>query len=177
VNDSTQFILEVLQSASSLIGATVAREEVKQAFDLLKTAIRNRFAGNQKAQTILEGFEQEPSDWKHLLAKNLDQLNADEDKAILHAAKVLRDLLPLQVSNSANNATINQSGQQNVGINLGKVINQSTSYTSQPLKKLILEYGKPYGCSTLSLSEYNEATQSCAPIGVQLSTWDMSSNL
>ena len=70
-----------------------AGSAVKDAYQGLRKLLSRRFAGNQRAETVLEQAEDDPETFEQPLRKYVAETGADKDGAVVEAAQRLMDLL------------------------------------------------------------------------------------
>ncbi len=96
--DPISLIITALSSAAGLAAITGAAHGISQgltqgtaqeAYHDLKTLIKRKFKGNQKAEMVLEEHEQDPETYEAPLKKKLAEAGADKDEEIIKAAQEL----------------------------------------------------------------------------------------
>ena len=82
--------------AALLAGAAkAAGNAAPDAYNALKTLIKRKFAGEPKAEMVLEEYETDPETYEAPLKKKLAEAAADQDKEIIKATQeLLKQLKP-----------------------------------------------------------------------------------
>jgi len=101
--------------AALTIGATaaiqgLAGEGIKDAYQGLKALIQHKFAGNPKAEMILDEHEKEPDVWEKPLKTVMMETGVDKDQEIFQRAQNL-----LSITNTPQNIGGKQQNIQNFG--------------------------------------------------------------
>lgn len=76
--------------------AKAAGDAAPDAYQGLKALIKRKFAGEQKAEMVLEEHESDPETYEKPLRKKLEEAKADKDEEILAAAQNLLDKIKKQ---------------------------------------------------------------------------------
>jgi len=105
-------------AAKGLQGVTkVASEEIQDAYNHLKKLIKDKFAGEPKAEMVLEEYEIDPETYEAPLKKKLASHGVDKDSEIIKAAQ---DLLDKTKEQPSGQEIINQT-QSNTISNIGSI--------------------------------------------------------
>lgn len=88
-----ELILGALVAGATAASQNVAAQAVKDAYDGLKTLLRDRFRDRPQATVALDQHALDPSTWEAPLKKELETSGAEKDPAILAAARRLQDEL------------------------------------------------------------------------------------
>lgn len=90
-----------LITAALVAGATKAAGDIPpDIYNCLKALIKRKFAGNQRAEMVLEEHEKDPETYEAPLKKKLEEAEADKDKEIIQKAQEL--LKQLEAEKSAS---------------------------------------------------------------------------
>lgn len=82
-------------SVSQGVCQAFAQGGAQDAYNTLKDLINRKFAGQPKAQMVLEEYETDPETYEVPLKKKLAEAGADKDEEIIQAAeKLLEQLQP-----------------------------------------------------------------------------------
>ncbi|MGK7893075.1 MAG: hypothetical protein AB4372_05425 [Xenococcus sp. (in: cyanobacteria)] len=102
--------------------AKAASDAAPDAYKGLKALIKRKFAGEPKAEMILEEHEQDPETYELPLKKKLAEAGADKDKEIIKAAReLLKQVKPEELAASKFNLKVEGNFQGFAGENLGTV--------------------------------------------------------
>ena len=117
--------------AALVAGATKAASDVvPDSYNVLKTLIKGKFAGNSTAEMVLTEHEKDPRTYTELLKKQLAKAGADRDQEII---KLAQDLL--------NQLQEQPSLQQIITQNISNVKYAATSASGNVSISSITEYG------------------------------------
>jgi len=83
--------LALIMAALVAGAAKAAGDAAPDAYQGLKALIKRKFAGEPKAEMVLEEHESDPETYKAPLQKKLLEAGADRDREILAAAQKLLD--------------------------------------------------------------------------------------
>jgi len=95
--DAAVLILTALQ-ATSVASSIVSKSDIaKDAYASLRSHIQDKFVGRPGAELALIEYEADPETWEAPLRKALVQVQADQDKDIIDAARrVMKFITPPQ---------------------------------------------------------------------------------
>lgn len=125
-------VIEVALVAGAAAGAKgIATTAITDAYQTLKTIVKNRFSGRPSAELVLAEHEADPETWRNPFLKELTAVGVDAE--LLSAAQVLLELVgpfdraPAKYSidlRGAQEAQIGEHNNQfNVVNNRGKIDN------------------------------------------------------
>ncbi len=80
-------ILAALVAGAVAAAKDTAGTAVKDAYDGLKTLIKQRFADNEGAKVVLDEHEKDPETYEAALKKKLSEAEVDRDEEILKVAQ------------------------------------------------------------------------------------------
>lgn len=125
--------LVIAALAAGAIAATqeTAGTAVKDAYQGLKGLIKKKFAGEPKAEMVLEEHETDPETYAAPLKKKLTEAAIDQDGEIVKSAQSLLDQLKEQ-----------PGGQQIINQNISNVKYAATSGSGNASISGISEHGK-----------------------------------
>lgn len=87
--------ISLIISALVAGAAKAAGDAAPDAYKGLKVLIKRKFAGEPKAEMVLEEHEQDPETYEAPLKKKLAEVGADQDEEIIKAAqKLLEQVQP-----------------------------------------------------------------------------------
>ena len=92
--------VSVIISALVAGAAKAAGDAAPDAYKGLKALIKRKFAGEPKAEMVLEEYEQDPETYEGPLKKKLAEAGADKDEEIIKAAQELLEQLKPEESAS-----------------------------------------------------------------------------
>lgn len=126
--DPITLILTALAAGASVSVKDVTNQAVKDAYNGLKSLIKNRFAGKPAAEVALAEHEKKPDVWKAPLEEGLKEADVDQDQDIIAAAQQLMRLVqPQQAAMGKYNVQITgdvqgyaQGDYQQVTMNFGE---------------------------------------------------------
>ena len=104
--DPLSLITAALAAGAAAIASDTAGEAIMASYKALKGLIQRKLAGSQAATVVLEEHEKDPDTYEVPLKKKLAEAAADQDVAILQAA---RALLEQAGAPSAPGPVINQT--------------------------------------------------------------------
>ena len=78
-----------VQGAAHGISQGLTQGSAQEAYHDLKALIKRKFAGEPKAEMVLEEHEQDPETYEAPLKKKLAEAGADKDEEIIKAAQTL----------------------------------------------------------------------------------------
>ena len=108
--------------------AKAAGDAAPDAYNGLKALIKRKFAGEPKAEMILEEHEQDPETYEAPLKKKLAEAGADKDEEIIKAAQeLLKQLKPEEAAAGKFNIKVEGDIKGIVGDISGGTINQNIS--------------------------------------------------
>ena len=88
-----------VQGAAHGISQGLAQGSAQEAYHDLKALIKRKFAGEPKAEMVLEEHETDPETYEAPLKKKLAEAGADKDEEIIKKAQeLLKQLKPEQVA-------------------------------------------------------------------------------
>ena len=108
--------------------AKAASDAAPDAYNGLKTLIKRKFAGEPKAEMILEEHEQDPETYEAPLKKKLAEAGADKDEGIIKAAQELLKQLESEKSASGKYKVEFQDKAQ--GVQVGDRNTQTNTFSS-----------------------------------------------
>jgi hypothetical protein len=122
--DSVTVITTALAAGAAAALQDGTKDTVLNAYHGLRDKVRELFAGNDTAKTLLDEHEKAPEEWQRPLAATLTQLGADRDPGLRSAAEALLALLDGAPSNDTKyNVSIRDSQIFSVGDHNHQVIN------------------------------------------------------
>ena len=115
--------------AALVAGATKAAGDIApDLYNGLKTLIKRKFAGEPKAEMVLEEHEKDPETYEAPLKKKLFEAGADKDEEIIKKAQeLLKQLEPQESASCKYNLNIAGDIKGVVGDVSGGEIHQSIS--------------------------------------------------
>jgi len=127
--DPVTLILTALAAGAAASVKDTANQAVKDAYNGLKTLIKNKFAGKPDAEMALAQHEKKPDVWKAPLEEGLKETGVDRDQDISASAQQLMKLVqPQQAAMGKYNVQITgdvhgyaQGDYQQVTMNFGDV--------------------------------------------------------
>ncbi len=91
--------ISLIISALTAGAKQAATQVAPDAYNALKSLIQSKFAGEPKAEMVLEEHEQEPETYEAPLKKKLADAGADRDEAIINAVQeLLKQLKPQEAA-------------------------------------------------------------------------------
>lgn len=91
--DPVTLIVTALTAGAALALKDSASSAVKDAYESLKALTKKRFAGRQDGELVLARYEEAPESWKGRLAAELTAVGAENDAALVAAARELMSLV------------------------------------------------------------------------------------
>ncbi len=114
--------ISLILSALAAGAAKAAGEAAPDAYNGLKALIKRKFAGEPKAEMVLEEHEQDPETYEAPLKKKLAEAGADKDEEIIkEAQELLKQLKPEQVAGGNINVGRDIKGVSAYNISGGKI--------------------------------------------------------
>lgn len=112
---------------SALVAAVakLAEPAVNDAYNGLKTLIKQRFAGNAKVEGALEGLEEDPATWRKPLETALAQTDVQQDKEIIAAAETLQKVAGHETGKVVVSGNRQEGGEGNIQQNIGQAENST----------------------------------------------------
>ena len=108
--------------------AKAAGDAAPDAYKGLKALIKRKFAGEAKAEMVLEEHEQDPETYEAPLKKKLAEAGADKDQEILEKAQeLLKQLKPEEAAAGKFNINVAGDIKGIVGDISGGTVNQTIS--------------------------------------------------
>lgn len=109
--DPVTLIVAALATGAASGASKTASTAVADAYAGLKTLVKNRFAGNSKAEEALADHESDPDTYEKPLAKQIQATGAEQDDEILRGAqKLLEEAnatgVPVKYTVTVNGGTI-----------------------------------------------------------------------
>ena len=103
--------------------AKAAGDAAPDAYNGLKALIKRKFAGEPKAEMILEEHETDPETYEAPLKKKLAEASADKDEEIINKAEsLLKQLEPEEVATIIQNYNVSGNVKGILGnVNGGKI--------------------------------------------------------
>ena len=125
--DPVTLILTALATGAAASAKDVTSQAVKDAYNGLKTLIKNKLAGKPDAEMALAQHEKKPEVWKAPLEDGLKEAGVEQDQDIIAAAQQLMTLVhPQQAAMGKYNVQITgnvqgyaQGDHQQVTMNFG----------------------------------------------------------
>lgn len=111
MNEQVAAILSSLVAGAALAAKDTAGKAIRDAYEGLKSRIKNRLGNNAMAQEVLEEYEKDPEIWQKPAEKMLHENNLHQDREIQALVQNLDTLLQksqpggIQVSGSGAVAT------------------------------------------------------------------------
>lgn len=87
--DPISVVIAALSAGAIAATKDTAGTAVKDIYEALKTLIKKKFAGEPKAEMVLEEHAQDPETYNAALKKKLAEAGADQDEEILKLAQEL----------------------------------------------------------------------------------------
>lgn len=99
--------ISIILAALVAGAAKAAGDAAPDAYNGLKALIKRKFAGEPKAEMVLEEHETDPETYEAPLKKKLVEAGADKDKEIIEKAdKLLKQLTPEEAATIIQNYNI-----------------------------------------------------------------------
>jgi hypothetical protein len=131
--DPITLILTALTAGAAASVKDVSSQAVKDAYNGLKTLIKNRFAGKPAAETALAEHAKKPDVWKAPLEENLKETGINQDQDIIAAAQQLMKLIqPQQAAMGKYNVQITGNVQ---GYAQGDYQQVTMNFENEPKEK------------------------------------------
>ena len=130
--DPLSLILTALSSAAgaAVQGAAhgITQGSAQEAYHDLKALIKRKFAGEAKAEMVLEEHETDPETYEVPLKKKLTEAGADKDEEIIKAAQeLLKQVKPEESATGKFNLNVARDVKGIVGDISGGEIHQDIS--------------------------------------------------
>ncbi|MDJ0899441.1 MAG: hypothetical protein QNJ55_11575 [Xenococcus sp. MO_188.B8] len=117
-----------VQGAAHGISQGLTQGSAQKAYNDLKALIKRKFAGEPKAEMVLEEHETDPETYEAPLKKKLAEAGADKDKEIIKAAQELLKQLKPEESKAGKFNVVFQGEAK--GVQIGNNNTQTNTFGS-----------------------------------------------
>lgn len=127
--DGISLIIAALIAGAEKAAGKTVENAATDAYNILKALIKHKFAGDKKAEFVLEEHEIDPETYEAPLKKKLAEAEVDKDEKIIKAAQELLKQVKTEESAAVGKFKVEFQGEVK-GIQMGDHDRQTNTFAS-----------------------------------------------